>query len=180
MLAGGVNPRRGRSRKTLLPHKEKPRRGERKKRMSYTSLHYHIVFSTKERRPYLDPNGEERLNAYLGGIIRNMKAKLHIVNNTADHVHMAVGLHPQLSISSFVAKIKANSSKWIHETFESLQAFSWQEGYSAFSVSYSGMDKVIEYIKNQQEHHKKLSFEEELLILLKKHNIDYDPKYVFK
>lgn len=148
--------------------------------MSYTSLHYHIVFSTKERRPFLDANGDERLQAYFGGMIRNMKAKLHIVNNTADHVHLAVGLHPTLSIASFVGTIKANSSKWIHESFESLQMFAWQEGYSAFSVSYSGIDKVIDYINIQQEHHKKLSFEDELLMLLKKHEIDYDPKYVFK
>lgn len=148
--------------------------------MSYTSLHYHIVFSTKERRPFLDPDGDERLQAYFGGIIRNMKAKLHAVNNTADHVHLAVGLHPTLSVASFTGTIKTNSSKWIHETFESLQAFAWQEGYSAFSVSYSGIDKVIEYINNQQEHHKKLSFEEELVLLLKKHKIEYDPKYVFK
>lgn len=148
--------------------------------MSYTSLHYHIVFSTKERRPYLDPDGDERLNAYFGGIIRNLKAKLHIVNNTADHVHLAVGLHPSVSIASFVGTIKTNSSKWIHETFDALQTFSWQEGYSAFSVSYSAINKVIEYTRNQQEHHKKLSFEEELVRLLEKHQIEYDPKYVFK
>ena len=148
--------------------------------MSYTSLHYHIVFSTKERRSYLDANGDERLNTYFGGIIRNMKAKLHCVNNTADHVHLAVGLHPDTSLSSFARIIKTNSSKWIHETFESLQTFSWQEGYSAFSVSYSGIDMVIQYIQNQQQHHKKLSFEEELVLLLEKHHIEYNPKYVFK
>ena len=148
--------------------------------MSYTSLHYHIVFSTKERRPFLDADGNERLNAYFGGMMRNMKAKLHGVNNTADHIHLAVGLHPDTSLSSFIRVVKTNSSKWIHETYESLQTFSWQEGYSAFSVSYSGMDKVIQYIENQQEHHKKLSFEEELVRLLEKHHIDYDPRYVFK
>lgn len=148
--------------------------------MSYTSLHYHIVFSTKERRPFLDADGNERLNAYFGGMMRNMKAKLHSINNTADHIHLAVGLHPDTSLSSFIRVVKTNSSKWIHETFESLQTFSWQEGYSAFSVSYSGMDKVIQYIENQQEHHKKLSFEEELVRLLEKHHIKYDPRYVFK
>ena len=148
--------------------------------MSYTSLHYHIVFSTKERRAYLDPEGNERLNAYFGGMIRNMKAKLHSINNTADHIHLAVGLSSDILLSSFVRLLKTNSSKWVHETFESLQTFSWQEGYSAFSVSYSGMDKVIQYIENQQAHHKKLSFEEELTLLLEKHHIKYDPKYVFK
>ena len=137
--------------------------------MSYTSLHYHIVFSTKERKRYLNEDIGERLNAYFGGIIRNMKAKLHRVNGTDDHLHLAVGLHPRLSVPSFVGTIKANSSKWIHETFESLQTFSWQEGYLAFSVSYSGLDKVVQYIINQQVHHKKLSFKEELVRLLKKH-----------
>ena len=148
--------------------------------MSYTSLHYHIVFSTKDRRPYFREGDNERLNAYFGGMIRNMKAKLHIVNSTADHIHLAAGLHPDTSLSSFIRTIKTNSSKWIHDTFESLDKFSWQEGYSAFSVSYSGIDKVIQYIATQQEHHKKLSFEEELTLRLQKHNIEYDPRYVFK
>ena len=148
--------------------------------MSYTSLHYHIVFSTKNRKPSFDASDNERLNAYFGGMIRNMKAKLHIVNSTADHIHLAAGLHPDTSLSSFIRTIKTNSSKWIHDTFESLDKFSWQEGYSAFSVSYSGIDKVIQYIATQQEHHKKLSFEEELLLLLQKHNIEYDPRYVCK
>jgi len=148
--------------------------------MSYTSLHYHIVFSTKERKPYLDNGGNDRLHAYFGGMLRTMKAKLHAVNSTADHIHLAVGLHPDMALSSFMRTIKTNSSKWIHDTFGALDTFSWQEGYSAFSVSYSGMDKVMQYIAGQQEHHKKLSFEEELILLLQKHQIDYDPRYVFK
>ncbi len=148
--------------------------------MSYTSLHYHIVFSTKGRKPCFADDDNERLNAYFGGIIGQMKAKLHVVNSTADHVHLAVGLPADTSLAAFVRVIKTNSSKWIHEMLLSLSAFSWQEGYSAFSVSYSGIDKVIQYIVNQQEHHKKLTFEEELLLLLKKHHIDYDPRYVFK
>jgi REP element-mobilizing transposase RayT len=138
------------------------------------------VFSTKDRKPYFNEGDNERLNAYFGGMIRNMKAKLHIVNSTADHIHLAAGLHPDTSLSSFVRIIKTNSSKWLHDTFEAMQTFQWQEGYSAFSVSYSGIDKVIQYIANQQEHHKKLSFEEELVLLLQKHNIEYDPRYVCK
>lgn len=148
--------------------------------MSYTSLHYHIVFSTKDRRPYFQPQDNDRLNPYFGGIIRNRKAKLHIVNSTVDHVHLAAALHPDTSLSTFVRVIKTNSSKWIHDTFPALQTFGWQEGYSAFSVSYSGIDKVIEYIRNQQEHHKKITFEEELILLLEKHQIEYKREYVFK
>ena len=148
--------------------------------MSYTSLHYHIVFSTKERKPYFDASGNDCLNAYFGGMLRNMKAKLHAVNSTDNHIHLAAGLHPEMSVSSVIRTLKTNSSKWVHDTFEHLNTFSWQEGYSAFSVSYSGMEKVIQYIANQQEHHKTLSFEEELVLLLNKHNIDFDPNYVFK
>jgi len=157
-----------------------PAGAKERNRMSYTSLHYHIVFSTKGRRPFFRSADNESLNAYFGGIIRNTKGKLHTVNSTTDHVHLAVGLHPDTSLSTFVRVIKTNSSKWIHDTFKSFEAFSWQEGYSAFSVSYSGMNKVMQYTQTQQEHHKKLSFEEELLLLLQKHHIDYDPKYVFK
>ena len=147
--------------------------------MSYTNLHYHIVFSTKERKPFFDAADNERVNAYFGGIMRDTKDKLHIVNSTADHVHLAVGLHPENSLSSFVRVIKTNSSKWIRQSLD-LNLFAWQEGYSAFSVSYSGMNKVVDYIENQQAHHQTLTFEEELIKLLEKHQIKYDPKYVFK
>jgi REP element-mobilizing transposase RayT len=137
------------------------------------------VFSTKGRKPFFDAGGSEHLNAYFGGIIRDTKDKLHAVNSVTDHVHLAIGLHPGNSVSSLARVIKTNSSKWIRQTL-GMDSFAWQEGYSAFSVSYSGMNKVIEYIENQQKHHQKLTFEEELIKLLEKHQIEYDPKYVFK
>lgn len=96
-----------------------------------------------------------------------------------DHLHLAISLHPQANLSDCLRDIKAGSSLWIHKENAALSSFSWQDGYSAFSVSYSGLDKVISYIQEQFEHHKKLSFEEELTLLLQKHNIEYDPKYVF-
>ena len=147
--------------------------------MSYVSLNYHIVFSTKERKPYLTDEQTQAVCRYIGGILRNHKGCLLTANGMADHLHLAASLHPQTCISDCLQDIKASSSKWIHETYSDLKLFSWQDGYSAFSVSYSGLDKVLAYIKNQQTHHKKITFEEELISLLKKHSINYDPKYVF-
>ena len=136
--------------------------------MSYTSLNYHIVFSTKERRAYFSEKQVQAVCRYIGGILRNQKGCL-----------LAASLHPQTCLSDCLREIKASSSRWIHENYADLKRFSWQDGYSAFSVSYSGLDTVLAYIRNQQEHHHKMTFEEELISLLKKHEIDYDPKYVF-
>ncbi|MCK5784032.1 MAG: IS200/IS605 family transposase [Desulfobacterales bacterium] len=146
--------------------------------MSYTCLNYHIVFSTKERKPYLNEEQVQAVCQYIGGILRNQKGCLLTANGMPDHLHLAASLHPQTCLSDCLREIKASSSKWIHETYPDLELFSWQDGYSAFSVSYSGVDKVIAYIRNQQEHHRKITFEEELISLLKKHKIDYDLKYV--
>jgi putative transposase len=117
-----------------------------------------------------------RLFEYIGGIIKNTKATLLLVGGTRDHVHIAVRLHPELSIAEFVRTVKTNASKWVHDTLS--EHFSWQEGYSAFSVSQSIVGKVIEYIRGQKEHHRKLSFKEELESFLKKHHIEYDDKYL--
>jgi len=144
--------------------------------MSYTNLNYHIVFSTKNHKPFLDNSQMSRLFEYIGGITKNLKATLLLVGGTTDHVHIAVRLHPELSMMEFVRTVKTNSSKWVHETFS--KEFSWQEGYSAFSVSQSIIGKVIEYIRGQKEHHKKLTFKEELKSFLEKHNIEYNEKYL--
>ena len=147
--------------------------------MSYTSLNYHIVFSTKERRAYFSEEQVQAVCQYIGGILRNQKGRLLTANGMADHLHLTASLHPQTCLSDCLREIKASSSRWIHENYADLKLFSWQDGYSAFSVSYSGLDKVLAYIRNQQEHHNEITFEEELISLLKKHKIDYDPKYVF-
>lgn len=144
--------------------------------MSYTNLNYHIVFSTKNHTPFLDDSQMVRLFEYIGGIIHNMKATLLSAGGTTDHIHLAVRLHPELSLTEFIRTVKTNSSKWIHETFS--REFAWQEGYSAFSVSQSIIGKVVEYIRGQKEHHWKLTFKEELQSFLKKHNIEYDEKYL--
>ena len=147
--------------------------------MSYMCLYYHIVFSTKQRRPFLTEEKIHNLSSYMGGILRNIKGTLLEANGMSDHVHLAVSLHQDHSHSEVVRKIKGSSSRWIHQNEPDLQNFQWQEGYSAFTISYSGLEKVISYIRNQQEHHRKITFEEELLSLLKKHKIQFDPEYVF-
>ncbi len=144
--------------------------------MSYTNLNYHIVFSTKNHKRYLDNSQMCRLFEYIGGITKNLKATLLLVGGATDHLHIAVRLHPEVSIIEFVRTIKTNSSKWVHDTISN--DFAWQEGYSAFSVSQSIIGKVIEYIRGQREHHKKLTFKEELKSFLEKHNIEYNEKYL--
>lgn len=119
-----------------------------------------------------------RLFEYIGGIVHNMKATLLLVGGTQDHIHLAVRLHPEVSVVEFVRAIKTNASKWVHETLLGQSDFQWQEGYSAFSVSHSIVDKVVDYIQRQKEHHQKLSFKEELKSLLDKHSIKYDERYI--
>ncbi|MDH4202168.1 MAG: IS200/IS605 family transposase [Phycisphaerae bacterium] len=145
--------------------------------MSYHSLYYHIIFSTKNRNTYLDDAQLEEMYKYMSGVIKSMKAKLFLVNGPSDHVHIALSMSPDVSISDCARTIKANTSRWIHERFEGLRDFAWQEGYSAFSVSKSNIQSVTKYIQNQREHHKTISFEEELKSFLKKHHIEYNPKY---
>jgi REP element-mobilizing transposase RayT len=147
--------------------------------MSYTSLNYHIVFSTKQRKPFLETEHIQATCKYIGGILRNHKGCLLTGSGIANHLHLAASLHPQSNLSETVQAIKGNTSKWLHENYPELKLFRWQEGYSAFSVSQSALDTVIAYIHNQPTHHKKMTFEEELISLLKKHKIDFKPEYVF-
>jgi REP element-mobilizing transposase RayT len=147
--------------------------------MSYVNLNYHIVFSTKSRKPLLTDEQVQDVAKYIGGILSNRKGCLFLGNGMPDHIHLICSLHPDSCVSETARAIKANSSRWIHETYSELRTFDWQDGYSAFSVSYSGVDRVIQYIRGQQEHHKKMTFEEELLLLLKKHKIPFKPEYVF-
>ncbi len=143
--------------------------------MSYTSLQYHIVFSTKERRPFINAELRGRLIEYIGGIIRGLNGKLLEANGPEDHLHLAVSASAQSGLADLVRK---NSSRWVHETFNNAKDFSWQDGYAAFSVSHSAMPKVIEYIRQQQEHHKQTSFQEELVALLHRHEISFDERYI--
>src|ERR1041384_1282276 len=146
--------------------------------MSYVSSYFHCVFSTKERRPMITPALRERLWPFLGGIARQNQMKAIEIGGVADHVHVLLSLPSTVSISKALQLIKGGSSKWVHETFPEHRLFGWQVKYGAFSVSVSQLDKTIQYIKDQPQHHRKMTFQEEFLALLKKHRLAYDERYL--
>ena len=146
---------------------------------TYTSLHYHFTFSTKNRKPWIAPEIENRVWAYLGGIARHHKMTALQVGGIEDHVHALVMAPPKFSPSEITQYLKGESSKWIHEEFPKLRRFEWQDGYGGFTVSKSQIPDVITYIQNQPEHHRKKTFQQEYLELLKKHDVDYDERYVW-
>ena len=139
---------------------------------SYTNLIFHIIFATKERRPLIDVDFQPRLYEYIGGTIRGLKATSLEMGGAEDHVHILAKLPPTVSVSDFLEKLKANTSKWSKSI---RRAFGWQEGYSAFTVSESQVERVRRYTQNQRQHHAKLSFRDELIALLKAHGVKYDP-----
>ena len=142
--------------------------------MSYTSMNYHVVFSTKDRRPFLQGELLCRTCRYIGGIVRELNGVLLEAGGQSDHLHLASVIPTTSAVADFVGKTKAYTSGWIHRSFNDLQDFRWQNGYAAFTVSPSALDKVIAYIRTQQEHHHTLSFEEELTRLLDRHGIEYN------
>jgi REP element-mobilizing transposase RayT len=146
---------------------------------TYTSLHYHIVFSTKNRECWISPDIEERVWAYLGGIARENKMKPLQIGGVDDHVHVLLGAPPTLAPSKIAQLIKGGSSAWIHSEFPNLRKFAWQDGYGAFTVSKSNLPDVTDYIRNQREHHRVRTFKEELVALLVRHGIDYEEKYLW-
>jgi putative transposase len=151
---------------------------------TYTYLATHIVFSTKDRAPLITSDLKSRLYAYVSGILRDLNSKPTAMNGTADHVHLLVWLPPTLALAEAMRVVKANSSKWVNEELRRMEQrqgakFGWQTGYAAFSVSRSGVDEVVRYIEQQEEHHRKFSFQEEFLALLKKHDIDFDERYIW-
>jgi putative transposase len=147
---------------------------------SYTHLLYHLVFSTKERRPLITPVLREELYPYMGGIVRNQRGILLEIGGMADHVHLVTRFRADVSVADIVRLIKANSSKWINERPDLISEFAWQTGYGAFTVSESQLSVVRHYVQNQEEHHRKLTFQEEFVSLLKKHGIEYDERYLWE
>ncbi|MEZ5345975.1 MAG: IS200/IS605 family transposase [Pyrinomonadaceae bacterium] len=144
---------------------------------SHISSNFHIVFSTKERRPLIGDDWRERLHPYLGGIVNGMEGVPLAIGGTSDHVHLLVSLKSKHRLDYFVRDLKADSSAWVHK--ELGKVFKWQKGYGAFSVSPTGIDGVKKYILNQEEHHQKRSFEEEYIELLNLSGIEYDEKYLW-
>jgi len=143
---------------------------------SYVSSVFHIVFSTKQRAQLIRPDHQCRLWNYLAGIARNHGMQMLAVGGTENHVHMLVVLPSDMALSDAVRTLKANSSRWMRETD---RLFAWQEGYGAFSVSPSQLDKVKQYIANQPTHHATHSFEQEFLAMLQAANIGFEPDRVF-
>ena len=148
--------------------------------MSYVSSYSHCVFSTKDRRPLITTPLRERLWPFLGGIARVNKIKALSIGGVANPVHMLLSLPATMPIAKAMQLIKGSSSKWVHETFPGQRRFAWQVKYGAYSVSVSQLDKITKYIENQEEHHRKMSFQEEFIALLKKHNIEYDSQYLWE
>ena len=139
----------------------------------------HCIFSTKDRAPLIDSDLESRLWPYIGGIARENRIKALAIGGTTDHIHSLLSLPSTLSVAKALQLIKGGSSKWVHDNFPKRNHFGWQEGYGAFSVSVSQLNRTISYINGQEEHHRRKSFQEELLEFLVKHNIEYDPRHVF-
>ena len=146
---------------------------------TYTQLYYHYVFSTNRRRTLLHPPQRPRIHAYMGGMVRNLPGMPIAIGGTNDHVHILCSMHQDMSVSAAMRQVKSETSGWIHREFPTLDDFAWQEGYGAFTVSRSNIDQVAAYIREQEAHHKKMTFEEEFIQLLDRHGVEYDLKYVF-
>ncbi len=147
--------------------------------MAHTfSILVHVIFSTKGRLPLIADNLKSDLLACMGGILRELKVFPMVLNGT-DHVHMLLRLPAEVAPAECTRVLKTNSSRWVHEKWPERQAFGWQTGYAAFSVSESARPEVIRYIQNQEEHHRRVSFQEELIAYLKKNGVPYDERYMW-
>jgi putative transposase len=146
---------------------------------NYTNLLTHVIFSTKERASLIDTELRPQLFPYMIGIVRELGGNTLAVNGTADHLHMLVALPPSLSVADAMRVLKTNPSRWVHEKWVTRRTFGWQSGYGAFSVSQSGIGNVIKYIKEQEAHHRRVTFQAEFLAFLKRHGIEYDERYLW-
>ncbi len=146
---------------------------------SLTRLLYHLVFSTKHRESLIDEALEAELYSYIGGIIRNNRGHLIEGGGMSDHIHLLAHFSQATAVAGMVKEIKAGSSRWRNQNRAGEPHFSWQVGYAAFSVSPSMVEVVRRYIRNQKVHHRTHTFEEELVVLLDKHGIKYDKRYLF-
>jgi putative transposase len=143
---------------------------------TYAQNVIHVVFSTKDRRKVITPEFQPRMWAYAAGICKKLGILVHAVGGMEDHIHFLIQIPASLSVAKAILTIKSNSSRWANKEGHK---FAWQQGYGAFSVSTSNVPAVIRYIQNQEAHHKKMDFDAEFLALLKKHGIEFDPKFVF-
>jgi putative transposase len=161
-----------------LENKSELERGRSMSR-TYTCLHYHCVFSTKNREKHLNHEIESRIWSYIGGIARENKMWPIRIGGFVEHLHLLLSIPPVLPLSKAMQLLKGGSSHWIKDTFPELRGFSWQDGYSAFTVSKSQLPEIDRYIHNQREHHRVKSFQEEYLAFLERHGIQYDERYLW-
>ncbi len=146
---------------------------------TYASLHYHIVFSTKNRERWIAPEIEERIWAYLGEIAKENKMKPLQIGGIEDHVHVLLGAPASMAPSKIAQLIKGGSSQWIHDTFPAMRGFAWQDGYGGFAVSKSNVPEVAAYVLGQRDHHCTMTFQEEYRAFLQKHEIEFDERYLW-
>ncbi len=147
---------------------------------TFTNLLFHVVYSTKYRKPMIEKTWQDKLYGYVGGVIRENKGTLLCMGGVEDHVHLLTRFSPTIAISDMLRLIKGNSSKMVNDKIKPRIPFEWQSGYGAFSVSESQCEKVRAYILNQEVHHRKRTFEEEFIAMLEHHKFTYDLRYVFE
>ena len=146
---------------------------------TFTHLIYHVVFSTKDRRPLIKGDLQPRLIEYMAGIARQEFGRAIALGGTDNHMHALLSVRPAVSISEAVGKLKSLSSGWMNKSIRAEAPLYWQKGYAAFSVSESARGQVETYLARQAEHHRKVTFEEEFVAFLKRHGIDYDPATIW-
>lgn len=147
---------------------------------TYSQLYIHVVFAVKRRENLIVSDWKTNLFKFMNGIVVNKRDKIMCLNGVSDHVHILLSISPATRISDIVRDIKANSSRWINENKLVRGKFEWQNGFGAFSVSPGRVDRTIDYIKNQENHHKQKSFGEEYLRLLKLSGVEFDERYIFE
>lgn len=145
--------------------------------MSYTNLLYHLVYATKERAPLINADLKPRLHEYLGGIVKGLNSVPIEINGMSEHVHLLVRIRPTISVADFLSKLKSNSSSWAKR--QTKGRFAWQARYGAFTVSKSQVNRVRQYIRDQERHHLDMSFEQEFEALLKNNGIEFDEQYLW-
>ena len=146
---------------------------------SLAKVYVHIVFSTKHHEPFISKEIKDELYSYLAGILIKHNSDVIKINGIENHIHILCTLHRTISIAKILEEIKKSSSKWIKTKKDIWAKFGWQDGYGIFSVDEKSLNSMINYIENQEEHHKKISFKEELLKFLKMYNIEYDERYLW-
>lgn len=145
---------------------------------THLSLHYHLIFSTKDREPWLSPTPRIRVHEYLGGVIRGLNGVPHAVSGTGDHVHVLAGLRATHCLADVMRELKSESSGWIHKEL-GLHGFAWQEGYAAFTVSASHLEQVRAYVLGQEKHHRVATFQEEYVAMLQRGLVEYEERYLW-